>query len=171
MRYLVFAAVFLASAFVLAACSDPVKTASQVIDKTTTATIRTEASYKRIVRDRMLAVAAEEATRRTQLLKGAGCSTAATQPTTAAETCQNIALDATSRYLGRIAKIKTVAARLDAGTAVIYATLLLAIDALDDFKDGLGSLTNLTALGAKCWGLLTDLVRVYDEAKTLIGSF
>lgn len=141
-------------------CCDPVRTASQTIDRTTRATMTAEAGYKRLARERLLKIAEEERDKRTSELAKAGCplSATASQPAGLSAPCQQLVAQAQARYDGRKGKLVVAATKLDASTALVYGALLAAVEVLELAQNGLKTkLPELATLVARA----ADIARVF----------
>lgn len=171
MRYLTCALLMVLCALLWSACCDPAKVAAREIDRITRTTMTTEASYKRLTKDRLLQIATEEHDRRVKELTEKGCDpkvSAASQPN---GFCVGIAVEAEGRYNDRKEKVVVAVKKVDAATGMVYATLLLAVDALLVLKEKVGTLPALQALVVKAAKVLTDLITVYTTFQTSLKQF
>ena len=175
MRNLLLACLFLFCAAGLLACSDPARTARREIDRVTRITQRTEVNLKRDTRAALLSVAKTEGTRRGVELKAQGCLAAmASQPSTSLEEpCKGIAAASEKRYADATAKIMVPAKKVDQAIGAVYASLIVALDVLEDINAGLkpgGWQAKLAQLVAEAVKLYGDAVSAYTAWKATVGG-
>jgi hypothetical protein len=172
MRNLLIALLFLFAAMVLAACTPTaIQKASDTLDKITITTRDVQASYRKLVVQRLDAIATEERDLRTAALLAAGCNPdpAGVQPSDA---CRAIVAEAKARYEARKEKVVGIATKLDAATGLVYAALLTAVDVLILVRDGAkDQWPKLSALVAEAVKVGEALANAWADFKRNAASY
>ena len=172
MRNLVLSFLCVFAAVVWSGCcrGDTVCAATNTINGVTMATQQAEVSYKKLVKDRLLAVAAEERDARTAELAKSGCPLDPAEAST--EACKLIVETFKAHYAVRKANVVGAATKLDAATGLTYAALLTAVDVLilvrDGAKDKWPTLSKLIAEAVKVGQALAD---AWSDLKTQIPKY
>lgn len=175
MRYGVLALMFLLCSVLLYACSDPVRVARREVDRVSRATMRTEVGLKRTTRSALATIAKDEGVALGRALRAAGCpSPAATQPAEGSPApCKQIAAEGALRLQKRLGDVTAAARKVDKGVGLVYATLLIVLDLVEDIDAGLrgngwqAKLATVVTDVAKAWG---DLVLAYAAYQTTFGG-
>ena len=167
MRNLIICFGFVLSAALLAGCPTALQKATATLDGVTIATRDTQVVYKKLVAERLDAIATTERDARTSALAKGACNLdpAAKQPT---PECDKIVADAKASYEARKGKVVSAATKLDAATATVAAALLVAVDILIMVRDGKKDLwPKLTAFVADCVKAGAVLLDAWTDFKKL----
>lgn len=157
------------------ACSDPARVARQTVDRTSRALLQADAGTKRVTRQALMRIAAEEGTKRGQEMRAAGCSSAAVPPPAgASQACLEAARVALERYHARCAAVTAAAGKVDRVVGLGWNALALVVDVLQDLDAGLGPQpdlrTRLAVLLQAALKTYADAVVAYQAFRDLQGS-
>jgi hypothetical protein len=136
MRYGTLAVLMLVAAVLWNGCckTDKMCVATNTLNGITLTVKETQVTYRKVVKDRLLAVATEERNKRTVALQAAACPLDPKDAVT--DQCKMIVEVAKGRYEGRKLKLVEAGTKLDAATGLVSAALDTAIDLLIVVRDG-----------------------------------
>ena len=172
MRNLCIALMFVAAAVVWNGCckTDKMCVATETLNGITLTVKETQVTYRKVIKDRLLAVATEEQQHRTERLKAAVCPLDPAQAVT--DECKMICATAEGTYNGRKTKLIEAATKLDAAAGLVSAALDTAIDLLIVVRDGAqGRWPELAKLVAEAVRIGQTLADAWSDFKAKASTY